>query len=95
MCLFVKTLPIETTLRVWDCFFAEGQYFLLRVGLALFKYYETDLLALADTGELLKFLQKMGCSLLDCEALIQITFTKELQVKPGVVEKYRKKFSGK
>ena len=24
LCLFVNTLPLETTLRVWDCFLHEG-----------------------------------------------------------------------
>jgi hypothetical protein len=35
MCLFVNTLPIKSTLRVWDCLLVEKKDILLRVGLAV------------------------------------------------------------
>ena len=30
--IFAKTFPIETTLRVWDCIFNEGDKIVFRVG---------------------------------------------------------------
>ncbi|KAE8800517.1 growth hormone-regulated TBC protein 1 [Hordeum vulgare] len=37
LCLFSKTLPSETTLRVWDVLFNEGAKVLFHVALAIFK----------------------------------------------------------
>jgi hypothetical protein len=39
--MFVYSLPIETTARIWDIFFfGDGPQVLFRVGLALLKIYE-------------------------------------------------------
>ncbi|KAB7504639.1 TBC1 domain family member 10B [Armadillidium nasatum] len=38
MCLFSRTLPWSSVLRVWDIFFCEGVKVLFRVGLVLLKY---------------------------------------------------------
>lgn len=38
MCLFSRTLPWASVLRVWDMFFCEGVKVLFRVGLVLLKY---------------------------------------------------------
>ncbi|KAI5002883.1 hypothetical protein ZWY2020_027533 [Hordeum vulgare] len=38
LCLFSKTLPSETTLRVWDVLFNEGAKVLFHVALAIFKF---------------------------------------------------------
>ncbi|KAL4184829.1 hypothetical protein AMTRI_Chr10g227470 [Amborella trichopoda] len=37
LCLFSKSLPSETTMRVWDVLFNEGAKVLFRVALAIFK----------------------------------------------------------
>eukprot|EP00249_Psilotum_nudum_P010584 c22629_g1_i1 orf=408-1361(+) len=37
LCLFAKSLPSETTMRVWDALFNEGAKVLFRVALAIFK----------------------------------------------------------
>ncbi|KAF0710135.1 Aste57867_5586 [Aphanomyces stellatus] len=58
LCLFVNTLPLETTLRVWDVFFSEGNKVLHRLGLTLLKLLAPDILAADeafDVYELLKF----------------------------------------
>ena len=38
MCVFCRTLPWATVLRVWDMFFCEGVKVLFKVALVLFKY---------------------------------------------------------
>ena len=35
VCAFADVLPVETTLRLWDCLFAEGSKVLLRAAVAL------------------------------------------------------------
>ncbi len=35
VCAFADVLPVETTLRLWDCLFAEGSKILLRAAVAL------------------------------------------------------------
>ena len=55
--LFANSLPIETTLRVWDAFLLEGTKVLHRVGLALLRIAEPRLLACTDQQELLCTLQ--------------------------------------
>jgi hypothetical protein len=40
MTIFVNILPVETVLRVWDCFFYQGEKVLMRVTLTLLKIHE-------------------------------------------------------
>ncbi|XP_057859886.1 uncharacterized protein LOC131068664 isoform X2 [Cryptomeria japonica] len=40
LCLFAKSLPSETTMRIWDLLFSEGTNVLFRVALAIFKTQE-------------------------------------------------------
>ncbi len=35
VCAYADVLPVETTLRLWDCLFAEGSKVLLRAAVAL------------------------------------------------------------
>lgn len=43
MCCFVGIVPIETTLRIWDCMFYDGASILFQFSLALFKCFEQEL----------------------------------------------------
>lgn len=43
MSCFVGVVPIETTLRIWDCLFYEESHFLFKVSLAVLKLSEHDL----------------------------------------------------
>ena len=43
MTLFACALPIETVVRIWDCFFLEGRKILYRVILGILKLCEKDL----------------------------------------------------
>ncbi|XP_015602173.1 growth hormone-regulated TBC protein 1-A isoform X2 [Cephus cinctus] len=48
VCLFAEVLPIETTLRIWDCLFYEGSKIIFRVGLTLIKRNKENLLSCRD-----------------------------------------------
>ncbi|CAI4049314.1 Rab GTPase-activating protein MSB3 SKDI_14G0400 [Saccharomyces kudriavzevii IFO 1802] len=43
MSCFVGVVPIETTLRIWDCLFYEESHFLFKVSLAVLKLSEHEL----------------------------------------------------
>ncbi len=74
MSCFIGTLPIETTLRVWDVFFYEGSKTLFRVALGIFKLGEAEIRAVADPMEMFGVVQAIPRRLLDCNGLMEATF---------------------
>ena len=48
----MTTVPFHTTLRVWDVFLHEGVKVLFRVGVAIMKELEPQLLQMSDFGSL-------------------------------------------
>ena len=48
----LTTVPFHTTLRVWDVFLHEGVKVLFRVGVAIMKELEPQLLQMSDFGSL-------------------------------------------
>lgn len=44
MSCFIGVVPIETTLRIWDCLFYEGSHFLFKISLAILKICEHEVL---------------------------------------------------
>lgn len=53
LCLFVNTLPLETTLVIWDVLMSEGVKILFRASLTLLKVHEKQILKCADFEETL------------------------------------------
>ncbi|ROV98039.1 hypothetical protein VMCG_07072 [Cytospora schulzeri] len=74
MSCFIGTLPIETTLRVWDVFFYEGSKTLFRVALAIFKTGEHEIKAINDPMEVFAVVQSLPRKMLDANALMDVTF---------------------
>ncbi|CAG9946577.1 unnamed protein product [Clonostachys rosea f. rosea IK726] len=74
MSCFIGTLPIETTLRVWDIFFYEGSKTLFRTALAVFKTGESEIMAVADPMEMFGVVQAMPRRMLDANGLIDACF---------------------
>ncbi|CAK7274733.1 hypothetical protein SEPCBS119000_006324 [Sporothrix epigloea] len=74
MSCFIGTLPIETTLRVWDIFFYEGSKTLFRVALAIFKLGESEIRAVTDPMEMFGVVQALPRRLLDANMLMDATF---------------------
>ncbi|RFU71975.1 gtpase-activating gyp3 [Trichoderma arundinaceum] len=74
MSCYIGTLPIETTLRVWDVFFYEGSKTLFRVALAIFKIGEAEIKAIADPMEMFGVVQSMPRKMLDANKVLETCF---------------------
>ena len=74
MSCFIGTLPIETTLRVWDIFFYEGSKTLFRVALSIFKVGESEIRAVKDPMEMFGVVQSMPRRMIDANALMEACF---------------------
>lgn len=74
MSCFIGTLPIETTLRVWDVFFYEGSKTLFRIALAIFKAGENEIKAINDPMEVFAVVQSLPRKMLDANLLMEICF---------------------
>ncbi|KAI9012135.1 rab-GTPase-TBC domain-containing protein [Phycomyces nitens] len=68
--MFINILPIESVLRVWDCFFYEGQRALFRVALGIFKVNEQAILNVHDSLEVFQVVQNIPKRMVDCHKLI-------------------------
>ncbi|KAI9704310.1 MAG: hypothetical protein M1836_007171 [Candelina mexicana] len=74
MSCFIGTLPIETVLRVWDCFFYEGSKTLFRIALAIFKVGEAEIRSINDSMEIFQVVQTIPRRLIDANALMEACF---------------------
>jgi len=74
MSCFIGTLPIETTLRVWDVLFYEGSKTLFRVALGIFKLGEAEIRAVPDPMEMFSVVQAIPRRLLNCNLVMEATF---------------------
>lgn len=89
MSVFIGTLPLETTLRVWDIFFYEGSKTFFRVSLAIFKACERDILAVSDPMEVFQVVQTVPKKLLDANTLLDDCFIRKNRVGQGRIEELR------
>ncbi|KAF9893117.1 hypothetical protein FE257_012528 [Aspergillus nanangensis] len=89
MSIFIGTLPLETTLRVWDVFFYEGSKTFFRVSLAIFKACERDIMAVSDPMEVFQVIQTVPKKLLDANALLDDCFVRRHRVGQGRIEELR------
>ncbi|CAL3972036.1 unnamed protein product [Diplocarpon coronariae] len=74
MSCFIGTLPIESTLRVWDSFFCEGSKTLFRISLTIFKIGEPEIRAVSDPMEIFQVVQTIPRKLVDCNVLMETCF---------------------
>eukprot|EP00899_Mesostigma_viride_P001810 jgi/Mesvir1/1162/Mv17665-RA.1 len=74
MCLFAKSVPPETTLRVWDAVLAEGAKVLFRMALAIFKVCEPILLKLTSVEDMLRVLHSTAKRLHNRDLVLKIAF---------------------
>lgn len=74
MSCFIGTLPIESTLRVWDVFFYEGSKTLFRIALAVFKIGESEIKAVGDPMEIFQVVQTIPRRLFDSNGLMEACF---------------------
>ena len=74
LCVYVRTLPWETTLRVWDMFLCEGVKVIIKVGLVLLKgcLGRNEIIKSCTTDyETLETIRNLPEHLVDEEALIK------------------------
>lgn len=71
---YIGILPIETTLRVWDCFFFEESKTFFRIALTIFKFCEPEVEGLEDPMEIFQVVQTMPKRLIDASALLSACF---------------------
>ncbi|CAN0927159.1 TBC1 domain family member 2A [Linum grandiflorum] len=91
LCLFSKSLPSETTLRVWDVLFYEGAKVLFHVALAMFKMKEEQLLVTHHVGDVINILQRTTHHLFDPDDLLTVAFDKIGSMTTNTISKQRKK----
>lgn len=91
LCLFSKSLPSETALRVWDVLFYEGAKVLFHVALAIFKMKEEELLLAHQVGDVISILQKTTHHMFDPDDLLTVAFDKIGSMTHNTISKQRKK----
>ncbi|QCE01947.1 TBC1 domain family member 2B [Vigna unguiculata] len=91
LCLFSKSLPSETTLRVWDVIFNEGAKVIFNVALAIFKMKEDELIPTHHVGEVINILQTTTHHLFDPDDLLTVAFDKIGSMTTNTISKQRKK----
>ena len=74
MSCFIGTLPIETTLRVWDSFFYEGSKTLFRIALTIFKIGEQEIKNVSDQMEIFQVVQTIPRRLIDANLVLDTCF---------------------
>ena len=88
--LYIKTLPIESCLRVWDSFVLEGSKLLFRIALGLLSLHEERLVRVAEFGRLYSLISVLGAAQFDCERLMQEGFSMR-GVSRRTVERLRRR----
>ncbi|CAH9072770.1 unnamed protein product [Cuscuta epithymum] len=91
LCLFAKSFPSETTLRVWDVLFYEGAKVMFHVALAIFKMNEEELLLTHHVGDVINIIQRSTRHLFDPDDLITVAFEKISFMTTTNISKQRKK----
>ncbi|KAI3755632.1 hypothetical protein L1987_55437 [Smallanthus sonchifolius] len=90
LCLFSKSLPSETTMRVWDVLFYEGAKVLFNIALAVFKMKEEELLMTHHVGDAIKIIQNTTHHLFDPDDLLTVAF-EQISFMTTNLSKQRKK----
>jgi hypothetical protein len=74
LCLFATSLPAETTARLWDSLFVEGNKVLHRAALALLKRHSKSLLAAGNAGSAMRAARDGAAGEHDAEGLLGTCF---------------------
>ncbi|KAF9163093.1 hypothetical protein DFQ27_002364 [Actinomortierella ambigua] len=72
--MFINILPVESVLRVWDCFFYEGRKILFRMALTILKMHESEITKIDDPLEVFQVVQNIPKRLIDCHKLMETCF---------------------
>ncbi|VFQ93762.1 unnamed protein product [Cuscuta campestris] len=91
LCLFSKSLPSETTLRIWDVLFYEGAKVLFHAALAIFKMNEEELILAHQVGDVINIIQRTTHHLFDPDDLLTVAFDKIGSMTTTSISKHRKR----
>ncbi|KAL1821769.1 hypothetical protein ACET3Z_016638 [Daucus carota] len=91
LCLFAKSLPSETTLRVWDILFYEGTNVLFRVALALFMMKEDELVLTQNVGDAVNRIHLTTHRLFNPDDILTVAYDKIGSMALTNISKQRKK----
>jgi hypothetical protein len=89
LCLYCRSLPAETSFRVWDCFFYEGVKALFRIGLGLLKLCEGALLECTSSIQLFGVINDTNKSLFDADLLIRTAYDVGRGLSRAYIEEVR------
>jgi hypothetical protein len=89
LCLFTTTFPSETVFRIFDCLFAEGNYFVFPVIMAHLRHVEPILLALTDFQSVLDQMKVEENMVFDGDAFMLRVLTEMEAISMSKVESLR------
>ncbi|KAF5402837.1 Growth hormone-regulated TBC protein 1-A, partial [Paragonimus heterotremus] len=91
ICLYADVLPIETTLRIFDCLFYEGDKILFRAGLALIRLHRDQLLECNEFPVLMTAFRNMcrDKQTLWCHEFLQALFALSGSLSRSKISKLR------
>lgn len=91
ICLYADVLPIETTMRIFDCLFYEGDKILFRAGFALIRLHRNHLLQCDEFPALLTTFRSMcqDKQTLWCHEFLQAMFTLPGNLSRKTIEELR------
>ncbi|KAJ3323594.1 TBC1 domain member 2A [Boothiomyces sp. JEL0866] len=72
--LFVEMVPSETVLRIWDCFFYQGEKILYRVAFSIIHLHKDELIACSEMSDSWRLLRDFPKSAYNCENFMSICF---------------------
>lgn len=70
--VFVDNIPPDTMVQIWDTFLYEGDKVLFRFAIAIFKYYEEDIVRITEPLKLYSFLRQMSSQVFNIARLKQV-----------------------
>ncbi|KAI1322787.1 RabGAP/TBC [Xylariaceae sp. FL0255] len=76
MSCFIGTLPIESTLRVWDVFFYEGSKTLFQIALTVFRLGEPEIKKVGDPMEIFQVVQAIPRKMINANGIMEACFKK-------------------
>jgi len=76
LCLYLNAFPVETSLRIWDCFIHEKYKILYRIGVAYLSLIEKDIYkAPHDFHKVFEIVKETSLKMFDCRHLIKKSFS--------------------
>jgi len=74
LCIFCRSLPIETAFRIWDMFFYDGPKVMFRSALSIMKLCEEDLLKEQSELQIVSKLAELTNNMFDADKIIETSF---------------------